>query len=113
MALYGLRSAQIASGNWRTGSMPTFPLVMAGHSRSKNGVASARLCPGHPRLASRRESKTWMPGTRPGMTKRWQRRIPLRTQRVGILDHIGAAAGGSARGEQHEALDGEHLARKI
>jgi hypothetical protein len=25
-------------------------LVMAGHSRSKNGVASARLCPGHPRL---------------------------------------------------------------
>ena len=27
-------------------------LVMAGHSRSKNGVASARLCPGHPRLFS-------------------------------------------------------------
>jgi hypothetical protein len=25
-------------------------LVMAGHSRSKNGVASARLRPGHPRL---------------------------------------------------------------
>jgi hypothetical protein len=24
--------------------------VMAGHSRSKNGVASLRLCPGHPRL---------------------------------------------------------------
>jgi len=27
-----------------------FLFVMAGHSRSKNGVASARLCPGHPRL---------------------------------------------------------------
>jgi A/G-specific adenine glycosylase len=23
---------------------------MAGHSRPKDGVASARLCPGHPRL---------------------------------------------------------------
>jgi len=23
---------------------------MAGHSRLKDGVASARLCPGHPRL---------------------------------------------------------------
>jgi len=42
------------------------PFVMAGHSRPKDGVASARLCPGHPRLC-RRESKTWMPGTRPGM----------------------------------------------
>ncbi len=30
---------------------PTFP-VMAGHSRPKDGVASARLCPGHPRLLS-------------------------------------------------------------
>jgi len=39
---------------------------MAGHSRSKNGVASARLCPGHPRLDL--WAKTWMPGTRPGMT---------------------------------------------
>ena len=27
-------------------------LVMAGHSRSKNGVSSKRLCPGHPRLSS-------------------------------------------------------------
>jgi len=25
--------------------------VMAGHSRSKNGVASLRLWPGHPRLS--------------------------------------------------------------
>jgi A/G-specific adenine glycosylase len=24
---------------------------MAGHSRPKDGVASARLCPGHPRLS--------------------------------------------------------------
>jgi len=33
----------------------------------KNGVAIARLCPGHPRLCQR--PKTWMPGPRPGMTK--------------------------------------------
>jgi hypothetical protein len=26
-----------------------------GHSRSKNGVASARLCPGHPRLWKRKQ----------------------------------------------------------
>jgi len=29
-----------------------------------------RACPGHPRLY-RSESKTWMPGTRPGMTSSW------------------------------------------
>ena len=27
-----------------------------------------RACPGHPRLSSRRRLRTWMPGTRPGMT---------------------------------------------
>ncbi len=27
-----------------------------------------RACPGHPRLATRRARKTWMPGTSPGMT---------------------------------------------
>ena len=27
--------------------------VMPGHSRLKNGVAAARLCPGHPRLDER------------------------------------------------------------
>src|SRR5712664_956133 len=41
---------------------------MAGHSRPKDGVASARLCPGHPRLSCLSEVKTWMPGTSPGMT---------------------------------------------
>src|SRR5262245_41009738 len=28
-----------------------------------------RACPGHPRLAAPSMLKTWMPGTRPGMTK--------------------------------------------
>src|SRR5258708_37617608 len=37
---------------------------MAGLSRLKDGVASARLCPGHPRLPSLQHCKTWMPGTR-------------------------------------------------
>ena len=27
-----------------------------------------RACPGHPRLRFDQEEKTWMPGTRPGMT---------------------------------------------
>src|SRR5690349_20800016 len=29
-----------------------------------------RACPGHPRLALLRHYKTWVPGTRPGMTER-------------------------------------------
>src|SRR3981081_2489142 len=37
----------------------------------------------------------------------------LRTQRVGILDHIGSAAGGGAGGKQHEARRREHPGRKI
>src|ERR1700682_1647750 len=41
---------------------------MAGHSRPKDGVASASLCPGHPRLFCCGTVKTWMPGTSPGMT---------------------------------------------
>jgi len=41
---------------------------MAGHSRLKDGVASARLCPGHPRLSCGDTVRTWMPGTSPGMT---------------------------------------------
>jgi hypothetical protein len=40
---------------------------MAGHSRLKDGVAYARLCPAiHVFLAN---EKAWMPGTNPGMTK--------------------------------------------
>ena len=38
------------------------------HGRAKARSASSRRCPGHPRLPVGRESKTWMPGTRPGMT---------------------------------------------
>src|SRR5205085_9672473 len=30
-----------------------------------------RACPGHPRLFGPSARKTWMPGTRPGMTERW------------------------------------------
>jgi len=42
---------------------------MAGHSRSKNGVASARLWPGHPRLSDQVVPKTWMHATSAGMTR--------------------------------------------
>jgi hypothetical protein len=42
---------------------------MAGHSRPKDGVASARLCPAIHVLA-RMQRKAWMPGTSPGMTSR-------------------------------------------
>src|SRR6266581_112516 len=35
---------------WKERIAPGAIVVMAGHSRPKDGVASARLCPGHPRL---------------------------------------------------------------
>jgi len=38
---------------------------MAGYSRSKNGVASLAYVPAIQVFAA---NKTWMPGTRPGMT---------------------------------------------
>jgi len=41
---------------------------MAGHSRLKDGVASARLWPGHPRILCRCKARTWMPGSSPGIT---------------------------------------------
>ena len=39
---------------------------MAGHSRSQNGVASLAYVPAIHVFWAR--PKTWMPGTRPGMT---------------------------------------------
>jgi len=42
--------------------------VMAGHSRPQDGVASARLCPAIHVFLAVRLLRTWMPGTRPGMT---------------------------------------------
>jgi hypothetical protein len=42
--------------------------VMAGHSRSKNDVASLAYVPAIHALPERHD-KTWMPGTRPGMTE--------------------------------------------
>jgi hypothetical protein len=41
----------------------SFGFVMAGHSRSKNGVASLAYA-GHPRLYRGNTVKTWMPGSR-------------------------------------------------
>ncbi len=46
-------------------------IVMAGHSRSKNGVASLAYVPAIHDFAV---TQAWMPGTRPGMTGR--RRSP-------------------------------------
>src|SRR5882724_8127019 len=42
---------------------------MAGHSRPKDGVAFARLCPAIHIFACCHAVKSWMPGTRPGMTE--------------------------------------------
>ena len=41
-----------------------------GIARPKDGVASARLCPWHPRLCRNETRKTWMAGTSPAMTEK-------------------------------------------
>jgi hypothetical protein len=43
---------------------------MAGHSRSKNGVASLAYVPAIHVFDLAHGLKTWMPGTGPGMTRR-------------------------------------------
>jgi hypothetical protein len=42
---------------------------MAGHSRSKNGVASLAYVPAIHAFVLDDAAKTWMPGTSPGMTQ--------------------------------------------
>src|ERR1700752_4382917 len=41
---------------------------MAGHSRLRDGVASTRLCPAIHVFVAAEKSRTWMPGSSPGMT---------------------------------------------
>src|SRR5882757_3694169 len=57
------RGKRAACGNGRK-MHSVFP-VMAGPSRPKDGVASARLCPAMTVLRDAVLSGTWMPGTRP------------------------------------------------
>ena len=45
------------------------PHVMAGHSRSKNGVLSHAYVPAIHVFRFREAAKTWVPGLKPGMTK--------------------------------------------
>src|SRR5438045_9634439 len=56
-----------------------------------------RACPGHPRLIRSAAFKTWMPGTRPGMTQdRLQGRMPMPSP-FGLENKI-AIVTGSSRG---------------
>src|SRR6185503_17635786 len=66
---------------------------MAGHSPSKTGVNA--LMPGHPRLAFV-DAKTWMPGTRPGMTEE-------KLGRLGFLVLIIASAAPAHAASRREA----------
>src|SRR5215475_12972007 len=45
------------------GASAPLPTLRSSHARH------GRACPGHPRLSICGVAKTWMPGTRPGMTK--------------------------------------------
>ena len=50
---------------------------MAGHSRSKNGVASLAYVPAIHVFLLRMADQAWMPGTTPGMTARLSNRRAL------------------------------------
>src|SRR5262245_39725309 len=64
---------------------------MAGHSRPKDGVASARLCPAIHVLLLRRR-RTWMPGTSPGMTVVGVGRLPLTILlQTALAEHVDCA----------------------
>src|SRR5690242_7038333 len=118
----GLRNGR---GRWRAGSRAWPPFRL-----SARQIASGNWAEGYARrffsLSPFLGGEGWGEGLHPQL--RWEmdsRRVPLtriassmrsdlsphagrgeaesRTQRVGILDHIGAAAGGGAGGEQHEA----------
>jgi hypothetical protein len=51
----------------RMGADPTADLKFFDDAISRR-IRHGRACPGHPRLIFRWNEKTWMPGTRPGMT---------------------------------------------
>src|SRR5215471_4517274 len=61
----------------------------SGIFRPKVSTSHGRACPGHPRLSYSESAKTWMPGTRPGMTKKgsnsadMMRRLLVLGQRLG------------------------------
>jgi hypothetical protein len=63
---FAARRARRMGGGGRWNRAFQLKLVMPGHSRPKDGVASASLCPGHPHLNSAAARKTWVAGTKPG-----------------------------------------------
>jgi branched-chain amino acid transport system substrate-binding protein len=70
MMLQGRELGAVRAGDVRreelSGFLPLYRrVVMPGHSRPKDGVASARLCAGHPRLARARAHKFTVVGGRP------------------------------------------------
>src|SRR4051794_2617670 len=91
-------------------------------------LGHGRACPGHPRLSCRCTVKTWMPGTRPGMTS-YRETVGLRrddflpllaktldTERDHVADieegrrlHAGADAGWRARGDDIARQQREEL----
>jgi hypothetical protein len=66
---------RMASQICPSGTSPHF--VIAGHSRPKDGVASARLCPAIHLLRKIFCEERWMPGSSPGMTTEYDEpRLP-------------------------------------
>jgi hypothetical protein len=67
--------------------------VMAGHSRSKNGVASLAYVPAIHVFLHCCVAKTWMPATSAGMTRHCiQRLYPSRASSTALIDTRDQAA---------------------
>ena len=79
---------------------PPSRCVMAGLSRSENGVASLAYVPAIHVFNFSTRRKTWMPGTRPGMTaytSRHCRARPGNPYRTGERRNAPSPAGGGSR----------------
>src|SRR5580692_7694341 len=79
---------------------------MAGHSRSKNGVASLAYVPAVHVFLPVSAEKTWMPGTSPGMTRSEGRTRPS-LQRLDLHDR-GAMVAADPQHRARAGLVDEH-----
>jgi hypothetical protein len=80
-----------AKERWTRGSSPRVTCEFVGRDRAISTRRHARPCAGHPRLFSRKASKSWMAGTSPAMTNCTDR-TPTRPRALFPPEPTGAAA---------------------
>src|SRR5713226_5193007 len=85
---------------------------MAGPQPSEGRRRFRSPMPGHPRSSCRRAVKTWMPGTRPGMTARARAsRLEIQKLRRGAAEDVGPVVV-AERSRGKDVVDGLQLPGK-